>query len=97
MALVDTSARIRHEIPHEPGEWMEFKPLTIADARTEGANSFDVGLRLLARSIAGWSYADECDEDNIMRLDIATANWAIECMREISHISASEGEASAAV
>ena len=99
--MVNEGVKVRREIPHEPGEWMEFRPLTVqmtiesARNRADG-DKLDAGLRSLVNGVVGWSYAEECVEANIRRLDIGTANWAMETVQEISHISALRGEASAA-
>jgi hypothetical protein len=68
MALV-TSQRIRKDIPHEPGEWIEFRPLKVAEAGGLTADA-DGGVVMLTRCIVGWSYDAPCDAENIATLDI---------------------------
>ncbi len=119
MALVSGGHRIRREIPHEPGEWMRFMPLTIDHAhRSDEVSNFEAGLQMLFASLKDWSYVypatttDEhgnevphpeagqpvpCVEEHIRRLDIGTANWAMNVVQEISNLDAIEGEVSAAV
>jgi len=95
MALV-TSQRIRKEIPHESGEWIEFRPLKVAEAGGLTADA-DGGVVMLTRCIVGWSYDAPCDAENIATLDIGTATWALGVISEVSHLSEAVGEPSAAV
>lgn len=78
MALIAKDSRIRIEVPHEPGEWVEIHPLTVrtvldaSDASEKGAN---FGFDLLRRTVVAWSYGEEVTEESLGRLDNQTFTW----------------------
>lgn len=78
MALIPKDSRIRLDIPHEPGEWIEIHPLTVrtvldvSDASEKGAN---FGFELLRRSVMAWSYDGAVTEENLGNLDSETFTW----------------------
>lgn len=87
MALVDKVAPVRKEIPHEPGQWMEFRPLTYSE-------SVLPVMEGLAAAISAWSYDEPVTVKTVDRLDLKTSNWAARQLIEFYEES-SEGEASA--
>lgn len=94
MALITASARVRRDIPHEAGQWIEFRPLPLGEAESVNAlGGLAGGVRMLQACILAWSYPEECTPENIALLDLDTGTWAIEVVGELSHIDAAAGEA----
>lgn len=94
MALVSRLAAKRVEIPHEPGQWMEFKPPSwgVVKALKEDGG----GEGLLLAGITAWSYGPEVSEAMVADLDMRTLTWAVGEVMKLSGL-AKEGEALAAV
>lgn len=89
MALIDPK-EVRHvEIPHEPGEWVELRPITsriFATVQREGKGESysEITLRLLAGCIVAWSYDAPVTPENIDLLDPVTMNYLDEQMQKTS-------------
>ena len=77
MALVDRSKVERRAIPHEPGEWMEFRQLSWEDWPDADKYKGKAATKAtLLVAIAAWSYKEPVSEATIGRLDAATMTWA---------------------
>lgn len=77
MALIDPDEVIHLEIPHEPGQWVEFKPLCADDLEAMDARGERLGpINMVLQSLVGWSYYDGVPKlADVKRLDIETLNW----------------------
>ncbi len=77
MALVDPTKAIRLEVPHEPGQWVEVRPLMGADMESLDveAGRIKISFALLAEIVLAWSYDEPPSIDTIRRLDIDTILW----------------------
>lgn len=86
MALISSRDIKRVDIPHEPGQWVELRPLTARqfatiqrDAKDESPG--EITLRLLASCLVDWSYIDDegakvsITPEAIDALDYETFNW----------------------
>lgn len=85
MALIDPKAVKRIEIPHEPGSWVEIRPITarmFANVQRDGKGESysEITLRLLNGCIAAWSYDAAVSPENIDNLDPVTMNFLDEQM-----------------
>lgn len=84
MALLRTGERKRLDIPHEPGEWIEIKRLSMrehgeldtATARTP----LLFGLALMGAAISAWSYPEAVTQESVDRLDPVTSGWLIKAI-----------------
>ena len=87
--------RVAH--PYEPGQWMEFRLLTVAEVREvakieDPAESTD---RQLEFAITAWSYPEPVSRAAIAEQDSGTVLWAVrEVTRRLTRGS-DEGEVSA--
>ena len=86
----------RLELPHEPGEWIDIKPLSIADlvevkqqARTTGGPEYQlsdedsgmaIALPSLTRGIVAWSYPEAVSAEAIGSLDTETAVYVLRAL-----------------
>lgn len=84
MALIDPQQTVQIEIPHEPGEWVQFKPITIGDViavqkkyggRGEMSAAEINVLTMVECGIQEWSYQAPISEESVLRLDRITYNW----------------------
>ncbi len=80
MALIDPQERKRQDIPNEPGQWVEFRPMTARDfavlQKDAGERTpADIGLAILARCVTGWSYEQPVTAETLDQLDFATMEW----------------------
>lgn len=80
MALIDPKATRRFEIPHEPGAWVELRPLTarlVADIQRDVASQGQqaILLEVVRRTLVAWSYDVPVTLENIDRLDFTTFRW----------------------
>jgi hypothetical protein len=77
LALIDPDSVTRHDIPHEPGEWMEIRSLCAGDLRSRNRDSDNVSLSLdlLAHAVRGWSYGGAITADTLAKLDLKTYEW----------------------
>lgn len=77
MALISFKDRHRLEIPHEPGQWVEVRPIAAGEIELfEVTNGMvKVTLDLLAAVVTGWSYDEPVSLDAIKRLDLDTFVW----------------------
>lgn len=82
MALIDPKETRRVDIPHEPGEWVELRPITARDLANLQRAVIGVTLtqaenttRILATCLTAWSYAFPITIENLERLDYQTHNW----------------------
>lgn len=80
MALISPQDVTRFPIPHEPGQWVELRPLTgrhfasiQRNAKEESPG--EITLRLIAACLVAWSYDAEITPENIEALDYETFNW----------------------
>lgn len=77
MALLDSRNSKRFDVPHEPGAWVELRPVTAGDVElldVQGAN-IRFSLDLLARLITAWSYAEAPSTETVRLLDLDTYVW----------------------
>lgn len=90
MALISSAKPERIEIPHEPGQWIELRPLRAGDLDVFEASA-DGGLRvsyeLLARVVTSWSYgpwpASEAEREECVKdLDLDTYSWLVGAIGE---------------
>lgn len=89
MALITSKDYKRLEIPHEPGQWVDVRPLTFGDMdlfRMEG-ELVGVSRDLAAEVITSWSYGEwpaPHDErvELIKSLDLDTSVWLIQALGE---------------
>lgn len=95
MALIDPSKSVRVEIPHEPGEWAQLRPMTAADVaelqRSFGDES-NAGwtLHALGRCLEAWSYDAVITEETLGRLDYVTFGWLSGQLLETSGMRSEE-------
>ncbi len=80
MALINSQNTRRIDIPHEPGEWVEIRPVTAgqyADLQREGEalTGAEIALRILAGSLAAWSYGAAITPETLRSLDYETFTW----------------------
>lgn len=77
MALISSNDTKRLDIPHEPGQWVEVRPLTAGDIEglTAEGSQVKVSIEALAAIISGWSYAEPPTIENVRRLDLDTFTW----------------------
>jgi hypothetical protein len=80
MALINSQHIRRVDIPHEPGEWVEIRPVTAgqyADLQRDGADltGAEVALRILVGSLADWSYDAPITPETLRSLDYETFTW----------------------
>lgn len=88
MALCSLTTR-KLDIPHEPGQWVEIRPLSTAALREAIKQALEVvggddlnreyGYELTARmlrvAIVSWSYEPMPDDKTIADLDLKTTRW----------------------
>lgn len=76
MPLIKDETRVRLDIPHEPGEWIEIRPMRNGDLlHVELKDKVSATVLMFERLITGWSYEEPVTPENIRRLDIKTASW----------------------
>ncbi|MCR4339641.1 MAG: hypothetical protein NUW01_07115 [Gemmatimonadaceae bacterium] len=75
MALVDKNKVHRRAIPHEEGEWMDFRAVPWEDwpETTQGKQATKA---MLVACIAAWSYTEPVTEQTVGLLDPGTMAWA---------------------
>lgn len=93
MGLVSKTAPTRFEIPHEPGQWVDLRPITYDQVEKAKANNDPMAA--LALAVMAWSYDAPVNEENVRDLDVQTANWLAERLAEVCGVD--QGEATAAV
>ena len=92
--LVSRTPPVRHEIPWEPGAWIEVRGFTWKQSR-ELAKLPDVDMRALEAGITAWSYDAPVNAVTIGDLDARTASWLARLLVNML-TGGPEGEASAA-
>lgn len=88
MAVIDPNERVRLDIPHEPGEWVELRPLDAGVAmrvtRVLKEDPYKTyGYELAREMLAGWSYATPLD---VEKLDARTLRWLLEAVNDASDL-----------
>ena len=82
MALISSHQRTRIPIPHEQGQWIEVRPLTVGDSAAVEPFAKDGGIgfayKLLSCILTDWSYDEPVSEEAIGRLDMETFQWLME-------------------
>ncbi len=82
MALIDPKEITKADIPNEPGEWVRYRVLTLADA--EKLDKVTTSA-LIAAAIVEWSYKLPPTLETIRtRLDMTTAYWLGNLINESS-------------
>lgn len=89
MAFVDPNKRDKRPVPHEPGQWVELRPLMAADYAQVQRNAMDksaaeISIELLALAITSWSYPREVTVESIGQQDIVTFQWMREEMQIVT-------------
>lgn len=76
MALKSKSKPTRHDIPHEPGEWIEILPISASEWDTLDSNATGVQytLQMASKVITAWSYG-ELTPETLADLDAPTFKW----------------------
>ena len=89
MALITSKDYKRLDIPHEPGQWVDVRPLTFGDLDIFGMDGETVVVTrdLVAEVVTGWSYGEwpaTKDErlELIRTLDLDTSVWLITALGE---------------
>lgn len=79
MALIDPTKHQRLEIPEEPGQWVEMRPVLVGDLRAVPVDASRVqhNVIILQRVIGAWSYAEPVNADSLDRLDADTYAWLV--------------------
>lgn len=77
MALINSSNTKRLDIPHEPEQWIDVRPLTAGDMEglSVDGSQIKVSIEALAAIIQAWSYDEPVSLENVRRLDIDTFTW----------------------
>lgn len=80
MALINSQHIRREDIPHEPGEWVEIRPVTagqISDLQKDSGeeSSASIAIRTLAGCIVAWSYDAAVSVESLRELDYETFTW----------------------
>jgi hypothetical protein len=77
VALINSSNTKRLDIPHEPGQWVEVRPLTAGDIEglSVDGSGVKVSIEALAAIISAWSYEEPVSLENVRRLDLDTFTW----------------------
>lgn len=80
MAFISSLPAQHIVIPHEPGEWIEIKPVSVGSWREIGKAATDktvleLQVLLLLHSLTAWSYERAIDEEAINDLDRQTFDW----------------------
>lgn len=77
MALINSSNTKHLDIPHEPGQWVEVRPLTAGDIEglSVDGSGVKVSIECLAAIISAWSYQEPVSLENVRRLDLDTFTW----------------------
>jgi len=84
MALITPTTRKvveRMPIPHEPGEWVSFRRLALAEMpafETRMSNIHAYMVKLCAKALTAWSYATPLDE--LIKCDDGIDRPARECL-----------------
>ncbi len=87
MALVSSLKPKRIPVPHEPGEWLEIRPISageFANLNSVGLNPRQFSLAVIECIIVGWSYDAEVSPETIADLDGATFDWLDNQLLELS-------------
>lgn len=93
MALIKDDTRVRLDIPHEPGEWIEIRPMRNSDLRTADLTDRRTALfSLMDTLIVAWSYPEPVTPENIAQLDVDTTRWLDEQIPAVSGIRADEAK-----
>lgn len=95
MLLTDDRASERLAIPHEPGEWMEFRSLTRAEwKRIKDLDDTALTDAATQQALVAWSYPAPITPESIGQLDMLTSNWLdLHVLRIVRGRPAAEGEA----
>jgi hypothetical protein len=103
LALITSKDTKRLDIPHEPGQWVEVRPLTFGDLDIFGMDGETVRVSrdLASEVITGWSYSEwPVSRDErltlLKSLDLDTSMWLItalgETLTEISGIRSDDAK-----
>ena len=88
MALIHEGQSKRVDIPHEPGQWLAFRRLSVRELRDrpdlstkvwtdlDEAAQAALALRWVQAAATDWSYDEPFSVDACERLDAVTAIWA---------------------
>jgi hypothetical protein len=80
LALIN-SQHVQHvDIPHEPGQWIEIRPVTagqVADLQKDSVaeSSAAVAIKTLVGCIVAWSYEAPVSIESLRELDYETFQW----------------------
>lgn len=88
MALCSLTTR-KLDIPHEPGQWVEIRPLSTAALREaikqaleavkgddmDREYGYELTARMLRVAVVSWSYEPPPGPDTIADLDLRTTRW----------------------
>lgn len=95
MALIEIGTTQRFEIPHEPGEWVDLRPLPWARfTEITSKPGVEKAIVLVRESIAAWSYDAEVTAENIDRIDVQTAKFIAEAVLRVNGVEGKGGAAS---
>ena len=75
MGLVSKTTPERIVVPHEPGQWFEFRPPSYGQWLAAIKQDNNVGV--LKSSITAWSYGGAVTDEAILDLDVKTTTWAV--------------------
>lgn len=78
MALISSLSAVKHDIPHEPGEWMRIRPLKASDEaliQRDYPTPVDRELAILKAIIVEWSYDAPLTEGAVDDIDRETLRW----------------------
>lgn len=86
MALIKDDTKVRLDIPHEPGEWIDIRPTRNNDLLSINFDTdpFAGMMKLLDSVIKGWSYAEPVTPENVRMLDSVTTTWLSEELKKAS-------------
>ena len=71
------------DLPHEPGEWVEIRPLSWrqVNAIRDIDDENEITCYVLSQAIVGWSYGEPVTPETLDRLDAETAVFVIDKLR----------------
>lgn len=88
--LVDVTKRERIELPNEPGEWIELRPMSSGDAANTSNDQYTSTLEVLVKVITAWSYTVPLTKENIYLLDMNTIRLLSGELAKISNVRSDE-------
>lgn len=89
MALRSTTKPTHTEIPHEPGQWIEYRQLSadeLEELQTGEFSSLGYTIHALTKMLTSWSYDGPVNRENIGDLDAQTIRWLDSNLLEMAGI-----------